>query len=328
MKISIIVAAYNEEKLLPRCVESLLAQTLQDIEIILVNDASADSTLEIMQGYQKKYPQKIKVINSVKNLRLGGARNLGISVASGEYIAFCDSDDWVEINMYEALYNMAVTENDDICYCFRRQVTETGTETKDSAGYFFPIGEINDLQRKEIIANYSVFLQKFIYKRNIFVEHNIRFPEHIFYEDCIIDPLVIPYIKRIGFVNHTLYNYLLRSNSIVHKRNEVKYKDMMTVHRLIVEEYKKRGLYEQYKNEINFVYFRKAYISCMMTYLSNIEKPKTEAMHAIINAMLEVDPLYRKNPYFKAKPSYIIKDFICRTPFFLKILKFFYSRIK
>lgn len=90
--VSIIVPCYNVEKYLPRCIESLVNQTLEDIEIILVNDASPDNSIKIMKEYELKYPNKIKIIDSQINLRQGGARNLGIDIATGEFIGFVDSD--------------------------------------------------------------------------------------------------------------------------------------------------------------------------------------------------------------------------------------------
>ncbi|MDR0618468.1 MAG: glycosyltransferase [Bacteroidales bacterium] len=327
-KVSVIVCGHNEEKLLSRCMSSILAQTLSDIEIILVDDASTDSTLKIMREYESKDPERIIVIHSEKNLKLGGARNLALKVAKGEYIGFVDCDDWIENEMYEELYKKAVETNSELCYCLRNMITEDGRTLKDDTPYFFKEGLVDEQSRKEMIAHYSVFVQRYIYRRDIFVKQNIYFPEHVLFEDSMIDPLYIPNVSRIATVRKPMYNYLLRSTSIVHKKNAEKYHDMITVCAAIIKEYKTRGLYEKYKNEINFVYFRRAYISCMMTYLQNVKKPKTGNIREIITAMLTIDPNYRKNPYFKAKRSYIIKDFICRSPLLLRLLKFIYPRVR
>src|SRR5665647_2462820 len=108
--VSIIVPIYNAEQYLHRCIDSLLSQTLDDIEIILVNDASPDRSIDIMNDYQKKSPGKIVVIDSKVNLRQGGARNLGIKAAKSKYIGFIDSDDWVSDRMFETLYSAMVQE--------------------------------------------------------------------------------------------------------------------------------------------------------------------------------------------------------------------------
>ena len=114
-KISIIVPVYNVEQYINRCIDSLLGQTLKDIEIILVDDGSPDQCPQICDEYARK-DSRIKVIHK-KNNGLGYARNSGLELATGEYIAFVDSDDYVNINMYEKLYNETINNNFDIVYC-------------------------------------------------------------------------------------------------------------------------------------------------------------------------------------------------------------------
>ncbi|HFD6724085.1 TPA: glycosyltransferase family 2 protein, partial [Enterococcus faecium] len=110
--VSVIVPIYNVEKYLRKCVDSLLSQTLKEIEIVLVDDGSPDASGEIADEYQKKY-SNVKTIHR-ENGGLGPARNTGIENATGEYVAFLDSDDWVESDMYEKLYLVASKENADI----------------------------------------------------------------------------------------------------------------------------------------------------------------------------------------------------------------------
>ena len=113
-KVSIIVPVYNVEKYIEECLDSLVNQTLKDIEIICINDASLDNSLNILKNYKKKYPGLIKVIDLKKNVCLGGARNKGLDIARGEYISFVDSDDYVDVNMCEKLYNHANKHEADI----------------------------------------------------------------------------------------------------------------------------------------------------------------------------------------------------------------------
>ena len=104
-KVSVIVPVYNVEKYIGICIDSLLGQTLKDLEIILVNDASPDQSIDILRSYEKQYPDRIVVIDSRENKRQGGARNLGIRKAQGEFIGFVDGDDFVRNDMYEVLLN-------------------------------------------------------------------------------------------------------------------------------------------------------------------------------------------------------------------------------
>lgn len=111
-KVSVVVPFYNTEKYLEKCLDSLVNQTLKELEIILVNDGSTDSSLEIAKNYQQK-DSRIKIVEQ-EHLKQGAARNSGMKVAAGEYIGFVDSDDWVDLDYFEKLYNTAKQYNADI----------------------------------------------------------------------------------------------------------------------------------------------------------------------------------------------------------------------
>ena len=115
-KVSVIVPFYNVEKYIEKCLNSLVNQSLEEIEIILVNDGSQDSSKEKAKEIEKKFPNKIKYYEKA-NGGLGDARNFGIKYATGEYIAFLDSDDYVEPTMYEEMYEKAKQENADMVEC-------------------------------------------------------------------------------------------------------------------------------------------------------------------------------------------------------------------
>ena len=116
VKVSIIVPFYNVEKYIEKCLTSLVNQTLEEIEIILVNDGSKDESIKVAKDFEQKYPAKIRYYEK-PNGGLGDARNFGIKFAKGEYIAFLDSDDYVEPTMYEEMYEMAIKEKSDMVEC-------------------------------------------------------------------------------------------------------------------------------------------------------------------------------------------------------------------
>ena len=124
--ISVIIPVFNTEKYLKECLNSLINQTLINIEIICINDASTDNSLNILCEYAEK-DKRIKVIDLKINKRQGGARNEGLKVAGGEYIGFVDSDDWIDIKMYQRLYKKIIEEKADICSCDYYEInSETG----------------------------------------------------------------------------------------------------------------------------------------------------------------------------------------------------------
>jgi len=323
IKISIIVPVYNSVSFLHRCIDSLIYQTLQEIEIILINDASTDNSMEILMEYKKKYPEKIIVIDSKINQRQGGARNLGIEIAKGKYIGFVDSDDWVEIDMFSTLYQEAIKCHSDICYAKRRQIDEKGKISKDSTNYYLPIGELTEDKRKKMLVNHITFIQRNIYKRSLLIENNIRFPVHLRYEDIFFDPLVFLYVKHIAAIDQTVYNYFIHDVSTVHHKNEHKFREKLSVSLLLLEEIQKRNYYEKYKNEFDYLYYRKGYIHIILNYLINVSKIKKEALSEIRSILLSVNLHYRNNPYYSQKISFVIIDKIVSSNsfFLLKMLQ-------
>ena len=123
IKVSVVVPVYNTSKYLRRCLDSLVNQTLKNIEIIIVNDKSTDNSKDIIKEYENKY-QNIKVIHNKINKGIGYNRNLGIEIASGKYIAFVDSDDYIDLNLYEKMYEYSEEKKLNLCVCDLKKVDE------------------------------------------------------------------------------------------------------------------------------------------------------------------------------------------------------------
>ncbi len=202
--VSVIVPAYNAHDTLARCLGSLVNQTLQDIEIIVINDASTDDTWEIMQRCEEQFPDKVMIINGERNLGPGGARNQGLDHASGEYIGFVDSDDYVSQNMYELLYKRATeTEADIVDSGFYSEETDTAllTASDDLTGM------LDDNKRSKLIVSGGYLVTK-IFRRELFNEPLIRMRENVtVLEDLEI--LVYMYLRasRLETVKEIFYCY-------------------------------------------------------------------------------------------------------------------------
>lgn len=202
MKVSIIVPVYNSEKTLSRCLNSLVSQTLSEIEIIVINDGSTDKSLLIIENFLKQFPNKIKYI-SRKNKGIGFTRNEGIKLARGDYLGFVDSDDFVEVDMYEKMYKRILDENADIAVCNYKIVD--GSNQKN---VIVNISNNTNLYLKPEMINLMDFAPwNKIYKKSLF--DNIKFPENLKYEDLNTIIKVFSKAKKIVKLDSYCYYYMI-----------------------------------------------------------------------------------------------------------------------
>lgn len=194
---------YNAKDTLIKCVGSLVNQTLDDIEIILVNDCSTDNSYLVMQLLEQQFPEKIIIIDSDKNRGAGGARNIGLQYATGEYIGFVDSDDEVATTMYEKLYNKANEADFDIVDCgfYKEDEDLAIIFTSDELA-----GTLNTSKRNELIASGGYICSK-IFKSSYWFKHNFTFRENAILEDSEIIAYAMATAKNIGNVKEILYLY-------------------------------------------------------------------------------------------------------------------------
>lgn len=244
-KVSVIVPVYNVENYIERCLGSLVNQTLEDIEIIIVNDGSEDSSKEKMERYIKQYSNKIKYLEK-KNGGLSDARNYGITYASGEYIAFLDSDDYIELNAYEEMYNLAKKENADMVEC--DFIWEYPKKQKQDIGVIYQ-------GKKEMMEKARVVAWNKLIKKTVLDNSKIRFPFGLRYEDVEFFYKLIPYINKVAFVKKCFIHYIQRNNSIANTQN-IKNKQIFTVLDNVIKYYQENKLYNEYEKELEYTYTR------------------------------------------------------------------------
>lgn len=209
-KVSVIVPAYNAHDTLARCLGSLVNQTLSDIEIIVINDASSDDTWEIMKRCKAQFPDKVVIVDGGINRGSGGARNQGFDVASGEYFGLVDSDDYVASDMFEKLYSKAKEGDYDIVDCgFYSEATDKATLfTGDNV-----TGQL-DAKKRSILITGGGYLVTKLFKSQLWNEPVIRMRENV---RCLEDTEILIYMllkaKNIGNVKEILYNYCDNSES-------------------------------------------------------------------------------------------------------------------
>ena len=252
-KLSVIIPIFGVEKYIERCIHSLLQQTLDQIEFIFVDDCSKDNSINILNETITKYPNRIKDIKIVRtpfNNGLPQARKFGLQYATGDYIIHCDSDDWIELNMYETLYREAIQNNLDIVSCDYYESTE------DSDIIFTAKGNTTTLERylSDIISlNIAVSVWNKLIKRTLYEEKLIH-PTQNMGEDLVLIIQLIFRSKRIGHINKPLYHYYSNPNSISKEKSEEatikKWKAINENIQLIEKILKNSGIGDKYSKEL------------------------------------------------------------------------------
>ncbi len=217
--ISIIVPVYQVEKYLDKCIISIINQSYKNLEIILVDDGSTDSSPAICNQYQKK-DTRIKVIHK-ENGGLSQARNVGLEIAQGDYIGFVDSDDWIESNMYEVLMSSLLETGADIAVCNYQMDASGSKALKKIYNIEKKVYSPEEALRKIITADgyiRTVVWNK-LYKRSVWGD--IKFPEGRIYEDTLWTAKVVGNSKSISYINYSLYHYLFRPDSLSNNENQI-----------------------------------------------------------------------------------------------------------
>ena len=211
MKISIIVPVYNVEKYLRKCLDSLVNQTLQEIEILVVNDGSSDNSQLIIDEFQKKYSLKIKSFIK-ENGGLSDARNFGLDRAVGEFIGFVDSDDEVSLNMFEEMYALAKKHDAEMVICNLQKVDQNGNVTQKLTQIPYMPENIELENHFSVFSDVSYFACNKIFKNQLF--KNKRFKKGVHFEDIQLIPQLLLHCDTIAQTQNYHYQYLERTDSI------------------------------------------------------------------------------------------------------------------
>ncbi len=252
MSISVIIPAYNVEKYIEECLDSVLNQTFKDLEIIVVDDGSDDGTLKIIEEYASKDNRIILIKKDNKGP--GSARNSGLDVASGEYIYMLDSDDILDSNALEELYELSTEKNTDLIMFKSENFNHNLNKPAEDKYYLleqmpssynnklFSFNDIVDDFDKIDVVVYTKFFKHDLIR-------DVRFDEDIIFEDNIFTIDYIYKANRIYFYNKKLYHRRLRENSIITSTSE-KHTDSVEVNRRMINHMKKHGYYDKVKEKL------------------------------------------------------------------------------
>ena len=313
-KVSIIVPVYNVEQYLEKCLDSLVNQTLEDIEIIVINDGSPDHSQDIIDRYAKKYRQIRSVIK--ENGGISSVRNHGIKVASGEYIGFVDGDDYAELNMFETLYHLA-KENDANVACCGYYLTY---EDRDVA-----MKEYHYQNTREMLTRFYGVLWDKIYKREFVQKMDFCFPEKRRFEDSFYLTHMALYCDKFVFTDEPLIHYVQRSSSLTTTRNSTSLDAVYMLNEL-KKYYESKDKAEEYHDELEYVFIK----FCLGNpFISSCKIPdkveRKEALDLLWDTLNTSYPNWKKNHYLNELPGLKHKYFKHLNRTFYNISAFIYS---
>jgi len=253
-KLSIIIPVYNVAPYIIRCLDSIANQTIKGLEVILVDDHGQDDSIAIAQQYiqEHKLSKSWHIIATPQNSGPGAARNIGIQAAKGEYIAFCDADDWVESTMYEQLYSISVKTNADMAIC--NAIARKGTTSKIISNPIFQ-------NSKQYLSQFIAYLWTYCFNREWLLKNNIQFPTARSAEDSSFIGMCILIADRIAQTSEPLYHYVIHSDSISHRKHIWRGKEKRKAFDALNDFAKHNGLWQTYRKELILIYIKKALLT-------------------------------------------------------------------
>ncbi len=304
MKLSIIVPVFNmaADGKLEYCLSSLVQQTITDYEILAVDDCSTDNSLEILHSYEKKYPDKFKVIASPVNRKQGGAKNLGLLKAQGDWIGFIDSDDWVTPDFYEKLIARGEESGADIVGCDYHLTHEHSMEIGQVVhnNKVSQTGVLTTEKYRSLILDGGSLVVK-VYRRFLIFDYPNRFPEGIFYEDNAIRNSWMLRAKHFEYIEEPMYYYYQHDTSTVHTITRKRCEDRMEAARVMVREARDFDFLETYYPEIESSFTTLFYVNTLFSYMAGVKKKDYRFVKALGEEMKETFPEFRSNRYYQER---------------------------
>lgn len=304
-KISIIIPCYNVENYLDRCFQSLKQQTLgfEHIELIFVNDASTDHTLDKLTALEAQYPDNIIVINFTENRRQGTARNVALEYASAPYIGYVDSDDWVDPSMFDKMLAAIEQYDCDFVECrwdlARDSQHASPVKKLGRPGYY-------DLSDPEIRSDFIgtqiglTALWNKVFKKSFLTDHDIFCPEQIRYEDIFFCYLAFLYAQSYYRLDDVLYHYFVNPTGTVQSRKQEYQFDKMDIAIGFLKICQERGLYEESpenKNAIDWMFLEKYYVYMLWEVFQEFPERSYNCYLQMQQTIRKLVPDYKTNPY-------------------------------
>ena len=250
--LTIIIAAYNVEKYIEKCLTSLVNQTYKNLEILVVNDGSTDNTKKLIEKYEKEY-ENLKLLNK-ENGGLSSARNFGLKNTKTKYVTFVDGDDYLELSTYELIMKKIEEEKADLgIFNFKKVYSQKIINSKLDKKIYNK-NFLKYLFSKS--AEVDIVVWNKIFKTDIILKNQIYFENRAYFEDTGFIFRYLYFVKKVSLVELPLHNYIQRENSITKKFNPIIINSCENTYKIIKEFYRKNNKYEKYRNEIEDMYLR------------------------------------------------------------------------
>lgn len=293
--VSIVVPIYNVEKYLEKCVQSIQAQTYENLEIILVDDGSPDMCGSMCDAYARQ-DDRIKVLHK-KNGGLSDARNEGTKLATGKYLLFVDSDDFIELDLIQKTVESAEKYQSDIVLFDHKRLDPDGTiEINSMTG--IPENQRFSLQEYPKIMMESISACNKLFLREFYVKSKIQFPVGHYYEDLGSSPKYLLAAENLSYVKEPFYNYAIREGSIMSATKEEKnYQDRCKMVESVTKYYREENAYDQYLSELEYLALFHAYfIPAKEILFRKGDRSYIEKFREFVKAQY---PGYKNNKYLK-----------------------------
>ncbi len=304
--VSIIVPCYNAEKHIDQCLYSLTHQTMKNIEIICIEDASTDGTLKKLVEWGKK-DARIRIIIHEENKGVGSARNSGIRTAKAEYVAFVDSDDFVSEKKYDCLYDLS--DNGHVDLIVSSQYNKHCE--KDTVITQIPkqVVGIESIRRHVLTHGFPIWNS--IVKKSIIYQNDLFFPDHMLYEDSPVSTCLFLCAKTIAIYYEEPLHYYRRNNpySITQQKGNLTYFDRLETAIMFYNNTKRLGFYHKYKDEIEYAFFYLFYKNTILYSLKKFNNnPPSKIIKTIPKRYKRVTSVdIKKNHYYrKNKPPFLL----------------------
>lgn len=305
-KISVIIPCYNVSAYIDRCLTSITTQTIgmHLLEIICIDDASCDNTWEKLQQWEQRYPEHIILIHNDSNCRQGTSRNIGLNYASGDWISFIDSDDWIEPDYFEKLYTIADRTSSDIVACQAVRDSSTNLSFLENRktvkeDRYMVIDTLEKRRLFIVLKSMDCVAWGKLIRKSLLLDHQIFFPEHLTYEDTYWGSLLHIYTEKVYFLEETLYHYFVNDTSTVLQTDSEHHLDLLTVQMILWNEWNKRGLFELFKEELEYDFLYSCYLRFLKIIVFRYRQPSLSLFVLLQKLIRERIPDYSTNYYMK-----------------------------